>query len=37
MPYFVVIVQTAAEIWRFFDLFKDSGRRHLGIFKFLKF
>ena len=31
---FVEIGQTAAEIWRFSQIFQDGGRRHLGFAKF---
>jgi len=34
VPNFVKIGPTAAEIWRFFSIFQDGGRRHLGFSKF---
>ena len=33
MTNFAVIGQTVAEMWRFL-IFRDSGRRHLGLLKF---
>ena len=33
MPNLVAICQTVGEIWRFFDVFQDGSRRHLGYLK----